>query len=183
MVYPKGDKKIGEKARRPRPGLPILDEDIIHLIKYYHGNISRVADRLGACRSAIIKRINNSPTLKAHLEDARERIIDNLEECSWHKALEGDTSMIMFLLKTIGKNRGYSFDDKNQATDMIAAAFQFVLNSSKNPAIPTKSTSKSSPQITPQITHNDYTTTIECESIPQYTPSIIPPNSHAPSST
>ncbi len=129
--YPK--HKVGEKAKRPHQGLPLLAEDIAHLLRYYHGNVSRVADKLGTDRSSIRKFIDRNPQLGEVLKETRERTIDSLEECSWHKALQGDTSMIMFLLKTIGRDRGYDIMEKNQSLDVAKAAFEFIKNQSKNP--------------------------------------------------
>lgn len=130
--------KLGEVAKQPRPGIPLTasvpDDEIARLLRHYHGNISRVADKLGTTRNTLRRRIDNNPELRAIKEETRERLIDDLEECSWHKALQGDTIMQLFLLKTIGKSRGYDQNDNSHAAqDVARAAFDFVLNRSKNP--------------------------------------------------
>ncbi len=139
MAFPsvKKGNKIGEVARKPMPGVPLDPNEIARLLVYYHGNISRVADKMGTCRGSVRRRIDNSPELTALKKECRERFLDDLEECSWHKALQGDTIMQLFLLKTIGKQRGYDQNDNaNAAQDIAKAAFEFVLNKSKNPAQP-----------------------------------------------
>jgi hypothetical protein len=133
--FPKQDKKLGEKAKRPKPGIPLVKEKLIELIKLHNGNLSRVADQLGTTRHAIRRRCDADEELDKALIDARERLLDDLEEHSWHRAQKGDTTLSIFLLKTIGKGRGYEQDSAQQhAQDIAKAAFDFVLNKSKNPA-------------------------------------------------
>ena len=48
-----------------------------------------------------------------------------------------DATMRIFLLKTLGRHRGYEQDDNmNAAKDIAKAAFDFIINKSKNPAEP-----------------------------------------------
>ena len=138
MAFPRTKgTAIGEKARNPKPGVPLKKEQILPLLKYYHGNLSRVADKLGTTRGCVRRVIERDPQLAEALSDARERFVDQLEECSWHKALNGDGLLQLFLLKTIGKSRGYDQDpSKNAAQDIAKAAFDFVINKTKNPADP-----------------------------------------------
>lgn len=139
MAYPatKGTVK-GEKAKNPKPGIPLKDKDILELIPRFRGNISAVADALGTTRGCVRRHCDNSPDLKAALQDARERRVDELEAAVLDDALERqDATMRIFLLKTLGRHRGYDQDDlRNNATDVARAAFEFVLNTSKNPAEP-----------------------------------------------
>lgn len=150
MAFPsvKRGNKVGEVAKKPMPGVPLNEDDIERLLRYYHGNISRVADKLGTCRGTVRRRIDNSPHLSAVKTECRERFIDDLEECSWHKALNGDTIMQLFLLKTIGKARGYDQDNnQNASQDLVKAAFEFVINRTQNPAIQCEPSIKPTPQL------------------------------------
>lgn len=128
----KGNKK-GEKAKQPRPGVPFDKNTLLELIAATQGNISRVADSIGSTRSCIRRRIDSDPELKTALEDARERVIDELEESVWDRARESnDTTLQLFLLKTQAKHRGYDQDEaKNSAKDIATAAFDFIINKSK----------------------------------------------------
>lgn len=128
--------KIGEKAKRPKPGIPLVKETLIKLILEEHGNLSRVADRLGTTRTAIRHRCDNDKELKETLEEARERKLDRLEHSVWLRAEESnDTGLQCFILKTQGRHRGYDQDDnKNMAKDIATAAFDFIINKSKNPS-------------------------------------------------
>lgn len=142
MAYPsvKKGNKLGEKAKQPHPGIPLLKEDILKLVREEHGNLSRVADRLGTTRTAVRNRCNADPELKEALDESRERKLDRLEESVWLRAEESnDTGLQCFILKTQGRHRGYDQDDtRNAAKDIATAAFDYILNKSKNPAEPSK---------------------------------------------
>ena len=131
----KGNKR-GEKAIAPRPGIPLDKSQMLELIVKTHGNLGRVADALGATRYAVRKRCDNDEELKQALTDARERIIDELEKSCWDDAIETrDTALRCFLLKTQAKHRGYDQSEaQNTAKDIATAAFDFIVNKSKNPA-------------------------------------------------
>lgn len=134
----KKGNKIGEIAKQPRPGIPLDKNMILDLIIKHHGNLSRVAEACGSNRHTIRRRCNDDKELMTALEDARERMIDELEKSCWEDAIETrDTALRCFLLKTQAKHRGYDQDDaKNAARDIATAAFDFIINKSKNPAEP-----------------------------------------------
>jgi hypothetical protein len=131
----KGNQR-GEKAKRPHPGIPLDKNMILELIIKHHGNLSRVADACGSHRHVIRRRCEADPELKVALEDARERIIDELEKSCWEDAIDNrDTALRCFLLKTQARHRGYDQDEaKNAAKDIATAAFDFIINKTKNPA-------------------------------------------------
>ena len=128
----KGNKR-GEKAKQPRPGLPLNKEKIIELILQEHGNISRVADILGCHRHTIRERADNDPDILKALKDARERQLDVLEQSCFDRAIESnDTTLQLFLLKTQGKSRGYDQNEaQNAAKDIATAAFDFIVSKQK----------------------------------------------------
>ena len=54
MGFPKGSKRLGEKAKEPKQnGIKLDDAVILPLITKYRGNISRIADAMGCNRSTI----------------------------------------------------------------------------------------------------------------------------------
>jgi len=81
--------------------------DVLPLIEPNKGNVAAIARRLGVSRGTVWNRCNESPTLMAALEDARESMLDNAESILYKKVLEGSTVELLFFLKTIGRNRGY----------------------------------------------------------------------------
>jgi hypothetical protein len=135
----KKGNKLGEKAKRPHAGIPLNKNMLLELIEKHHGNLSRAADAIGTTRGAIRHRCDNDEDLKQALVDARERVIDELERSCWQDAIETrDTALRCFLLKTQAKHRGYDQSEaQNAAKDIATAAFDFIVNKSKNPAEPT----------------------------------------------
>lgn len=134
----KKGNKLGEKAKQPRPGVPLDNKVIGELISQEHGNLSRVADIMGTNRYVIRRRVDADEDLKLMLKDARERQLDQLEESCFDRAMDtNDTTLQLFLLKTQGKSRGYDQSEaQHTAKDIATAAFDFILNKSKNPAEP-----------------------------------------------
>lgn len=127
--------KLGEKAKRPHPGVPLDKNVILELIQKHHGNLSRVADAIGSNRYCIRRRCDADQELGEALETARERRIDELEESCWDDAINNrDTALRCFLLKTQAKHRGYDQDEsKNAAKDIASAAFAFILDKANKP--------------------------------------------------
>lgn len=130
--FPKGKARKGESPVS-QPHLPLIKDDILRLIKEEHGNLSRVADRMGCTRHAVRNRCDKDEDLKQALEDARERRIDQLERSCWDDAIEHhDTALRCFLLKTQARHRGYDQDEaKNAAKDIATAAFDFIVSKTK----------------------------------------------------
>ncbi len=137
----KGNKS-GDKAKQPHPGisLDLNTNDIANLIKKHAGNLSRVADSLGTTRGTVRNHVNKHEHLKQLLIDCRERWIDDIEESVLSRANESnDTALQCFVLKTQARHRGWDQSEaQNTAKDIATAAFDFIVNKSKNPAEPTK---------------------------------------------
>lgn len=132
----KKGNKIGEKAKRPMPGIPLEKKLIADLIVKHTGNVSRVADTIGTTRGAVRAVIDRDTELQQLLRDCRERQLDQLEDSVFDRAIDSnDTTLQLFLLKTQGKHRGYEQSEaQNTAKDIATAAFDFIINKSKNPA-------------------------------------------------
>jgi hypothetical protein len=130
--------KLGEKAKRPKPGMPFDKKTIEDLIVRYSGNLSRAAEAIGSSRGAVRNFVDRHEDVKQLLKDQRERQLDELEDAVFHRAIDtNDTTLQLFLLKTQGKHRGYEQSEaQNTAKDIATAAFDFILNKSKNPAEP-----------------------------------------------
>lgn len=140
MGFPKGDKRLGDKAKSPKPGIPLIKNDILTLIQKHKGNLSRVADSLGTTRVSVRNFINRDQELIDSLNESRERWIDDIEESVLSRANESnDTALQCFVLKTQARHRGWEQSEaQNTAKDIATAAFDFIINKSKNPAEPSK---------------------------------------------
>ena len=82
-------------------------EKVNALIDELMGNVSMVARTLNVSRTTLYNYINSHATVKQALDEAREKMIDNVESKLYSKALDGDTTSMIFFLKTQGKHRGY----------------------------------------------------------------------------
>ena len=134
--FPKGEKRKGEPAKKPMPGVPLNKKVIADLIAKSNGNVSYIADCLKCHRHSVKRVIDNDEDLSKQLKDMRERQLDKLEDSVFERAIESnDTTLQLFLLKTQGKSRGYEQSEaQNTAKDIATAAFDFIVNKSKNPA-------------------------------------------------
>jgi hypothetical protein len=143
MAFPSSKgTALGNKAKSPRAGIALRKDQIAPLITKTNGNLSRIADSLGSNRNSIRNFIDRDPELKQLLADSRERLIDELEDSVFQRAVDSnDTTLQLFVLKTQGRHRGWEQDEaKNSAKDIATAAFDFILNKSKNPAEPNQPT-------------------------------------------
>jgi len=77
------------------------------LIDEMMGNVSMVARTLNVSRTTLYNYINSHSTVKAKLDEAREKMIDNVESVLYSKALAGEAWAVCFFLKTQAKHRGY----------------------------------------------------------------------------
>lgn len=129
----KKGNKIGEKAKRPRPGMPFDKTVIMDLIVQYTGNLSRVAESIGSSRGAVRNFVDRNQDVKDLLIDQRERQLDELEASCFERAIDtNDTTLQLFLLKTQGKSRGYDQNEaQNAAKDIATAAFDFIVSKQK----------------------------------------------------
>lgn len=71
------------------------------------GNFAAVGRALGVTRSAVSLFVNKRPKLKAIAEECRETFVDNVESAIYKEALNGNVTAQIFILKTLGKDRGY----------------------------------------------------------------------------
>ena len=119
-----------KNAKRPKPGCT-FDKKVIHdLITQCDGNVTRVADTIGASRGGVRGFIDKHPELVELVRQARERQLDQLEQSCFDRAIEtNDTTLQLFLLKTQGKSRGYDQNEaQHAARDIATAAFDFIVS-------------------------------------------------------
>ena len=101
-------------------------ENVIGAIRKSRGLIALAARELGCPRSTIYRYIDRHPTVKKAVEEERDSLIDLAEQKLFEHVENGNLPAIMFVLKTIGKDRGYweqrgeqkpsHFDDTIQVT-------------------------------------------------------------------
>lgn len=138
--FPKGKVKTqhgtqnADIAAQPIPGVPLDKEKIKLLLIKHRGNVTRVAIALKCARGSIQRIIRTNPDVKEVMEEARERVIDEVEDAFTQKAIAGDTTASIFFLKTRARDRGYDQDFKSDIEGVMRTALDFAINKTKNPA-------------------------------------------------
>ena len=82
-------------------------EEVEAKLRELAGNFSAVARALGVTRSAVSLFVSKREKLKAIAEECRETFVDNVESAIYKEALNGNVTAQIFILKTLGKDRGY----------------------------------------------------------------------------
>jgi hypothetical protein len=85
----------------------VTAEQVIQALKDKQGFVAAAADQLGYSARRIYQLINEKPTIKEALDHIREKRTDFVETKMLEKIQSGDTTMIIFYLKTQAKDRGY----------------------------------------------------------------------------
>jgi hypothetical protein len=119
------------------PGVKIDKELLKKLIIEYNGNLTKCAIALGCARHSLSRIARDDESVKSTLDDARERILDLVEDTYLEKVLSNtDTAASIFYLKTKGRTRGYDQDpiSHNAVAEVTRSAMEFALNKSRNPA-------------------------------------------------
>ena len=80
--------------------------DVAKAINTYKGNISAIARAFNRDRKTVYEYIRKND-LWDKVEEARETMVDNVESALYQQALSGNTTAMIFFLKTQGKDRGY----------------------------------------------------------------------------
>lgn len=83
------------------------DVQLVAYLTVTQGNFMECAKRLGVSRTAIRKRVKKSLEISALVEDFREGQLDEAEAALFRAVKRGDIRAICFVLKTLGKDRGY----------------------------------------------------------------------------
>src|SRR5262245_29234768 len=89
------------------PAAKLKADAVEAALRTYNGNLASVGRALGATRSAVCMFVNRHPKLKEVAHECRETFVDNVESAIYREALDGNVTAQMFILRTIGKDRGY----------------------------------------------------------------------------
>ncbi len=117
-----------------KSGVPLDKEKVKEQIIKYKGNLTKVAQAFRCARQTITRIVRVNPDVKEVVDEARERIIDDVEDAFIQKAIRGDTTASIFFLKTRARERGYDQDFRADIESVTRAALDFALNKSRNPA-------------------------------------------------
>ena len=82
-------------------------EALLKAIKQSKGLVKNVCKSLGIARSTFYERVNKDEEIYDALQEAREEILDLGESKLIELVEEKNPQAIFFMLKTIGRSRGY----------------------------------------------------------------------------
>ena len=94
------------------------------------GNLAAVGRSFGIHRSTVSKRVKNSVRLQKAWDEARETMLDNAETELYDQALDGNTTALLFFLKTQGKSRGYVERQEQVMSGQVETITRIVENRS-----------------------------------------------------
>ena len=86
----------------------ILVQDVVAALLETKGNISSAAKLLGRRRTALHRFVNSNANIVEFLDDMEQEKLDLIEELQFMAGMAGDLKTGQFLLKTKGKDRGYT---------------------------------------------------------------------------
>lgn len=101
-------------------------ERIPTLLENECGNVAAVARSLGVSRSAIVYHLDKHPEWKQIRREAMESALDAAEQNLFKAAEEGNLTAIIFVLKTLGKERGY-VERQQRTIDVNVAELEATL--------------------------------------------------------
>ena len=81
--------------------------DVAQAIRDTNGMVSAAARKLGVSRQTVYRYINQYVSVKEAVDDAREQLLDMTESKLFEAVKDGNVTAAMFVLKTVGRNRGY----------------------------------------------------------------------------
>ena len=90
------------KTIRMRP-----ESEVIAQLKKSMGNVSHAARALGMTRTRLCARIAEHPELREIVTDARQTMVDDAENALHASVISKEGWAVTFVLKTIGRDRGY----------------------------------------------------------------------------
>jgi hypothetical protein len=102
-------KPLNTINETPKKGHPEIftPEQVIEALTFTKGMRTKAAKRLRCTYNTVVRYINEYPEVAEAEIQARETMLDAVELKAYTQAMKGDTTMIIFMLKTQGKKRGY----------------------------------------------------------------------------
>lgn len=120
------NKRGHRNARQPMYGVPLDIEQVKLALVKARGVLAHAADMLGCNRNSLNRLLDNNPDLQAIRESERERLVDLVEEAYIQEAVNGSEKHGAFILKTLGRHRGYDVAWKEQQINVLQQALHFI---------------------------------------------------------
>lgn len=92
------------------------------------GNMAAVARSFGVTRQAVWKYVQEHEGLKEVQKELRETFVDEVESGLYQNAISGHVTAQIFILKTLGKDRGYVERSEITGKDGKDLTFTLAIN-------------------------------------------------------
>jgi len=109
------------------------DEEIAEALIKNDGLQYLAAESIGMCKSTISLRINQSDYLKEVRANCRQTRIDKAEKVLFKKTDEESLGGAIYILKTIGKDRGYVENNNTTFDPQVLEQFARLMKMLSNP--------------------------------------------------
>lgn len=76
-------------------------------LRKWSGNMAAVGRQCGVTRQGVWDFVQKHDKLKEVQTELRETFVDNIESGLYSEAIKGNVTAQIFILKTLGRNRGY----------------------------------------------------------------------------
>lgn len=137
-----------ESKKELANSLRLTIADIEYALRRHGGNLLQTAKFLGIDRSLLKRKVDLSPSLKRLQENLREEALDKAEAKLMEHVEDGYFPAISLLLKTQGKERGYS--------ERITAEYELGENATRTAAALIEAMRRGLEAETPAIEVKDY---------------------------
>jgi len=93
-------------------------QQFVDAIKACKGMKTLAANRVGCTYKTFMEYSRKYPEINEAVQDSREQMLDHVELKLYDRCMNGDTTALIFMLKTLGKQRGYQEKTVNYNYDM-----------------------------------------------------------------
>lgn len=106
MSKPKTDAATTTIPKKDQPD-KYTQQEMIDALIFAKGMRTKAAKKLGCNYRTVVRYIEEYPAVAEAENDSRESMLDAIELKAYAAAMKGDNTMMIFMLKTQGKKRGY----------------------------------------------------------------------------
>ena len=103
------------------------EEDIAQAIRDNRGLLYLAAEQVGLKGSTITERVQKSPYLQEAVHESRENRLDRAEKSLSRLVDQDNLGAICFILKTLGKSRGYQENSQLTVAADISQTFENIM--------------------------------------------------------
>jgi len=130
-------KKPVAKTETPKKtdiGQKYTVDEMVNALTKARGMKTLAAKALGCAYNTVSRYINEYPEVAQAALDARENMLDAVELKLFENCMKGDTTALIFTLKTTGRKRGYAEKiDLNIDVNLVTRTIEALEKAGKNP--------------------------------------------------